>query len=504
MTVDDREELGSPAPPLELRGISKSFGSTHALTDVDLDVRPGEVLCLVGENGAGKSTLGKIVAGFERQDAGELRLGGEPLPRLTPRSAIDRGIGIVSQEVDVISSVSVAENLFLGDEATHGPLVDWRTMQRITGELAALFGVELDPTALVETLSPAQKQLVQILRALRREARIIVFDESSSSLGGAERSRLHAMIRQLASKGVAVVYVSHILDEVFEIGDRAAVLKDGRLVAVHEVRDITAETLIKQMVGRDEASYFTRSRAGGVGDVGLRIEHYSGRGVADVDLEVRHGEILGLGGLVGAGRSELADLLFGVSRRTSGRLVLDGVEITPRSPAQAIERGICMLTEDRQRTGLLKGRSVSENISVVRSERAGAFLHGERSLAMRMSRQLQIASRGVDQDVTTLSGGNQQKVLLARWLAVESARVFILDEPTRGVDIGAKHEIYRLVEALADKGCVIILISSDLPELLSLSDRIAVMRKGRVVGVVPAAEATEESLVKEFIGVAAA
>jgi len=504
MTNGDFGELSSPVPVLELRGISKSFGSTHALIGVDLDVRPGEVLCLVGENGAGKSTLGKIVAGFERQDAGELRLGGEPLTRLTPRSAIDRGIGIVSQEVDVISSVSVAENLFLGDEATRGGLVDWRTMQRVTRELAALLGVDLDPTALVETLSSAQKQLVQILRALRRKARIIVFDEPSSSLGGAEKTRLHAMIRQLVSDGVAVVYVSHFLEEVFEIGDRAAVLKDGRLVALEEVKAITEETLIRHMVGRDQAAYFTRSRAAEIGGVGLRIEHYSGRGVIDVDLEVRHGEILGLGGMVGAGRSELADLLFGVSGPTNGRLVLDAVDITPRSPAQAIERGICMLTEDRQRTGLLKGRSVSENITVARSERAGAFLRGERSLATRMSNQLHIAARGVDQDVATVSGGNQQKVLLARWLAVEDARVFILDEPTKGVDIGAKHEIYRLIEALADKGCVIILISSDLPELLSLSDRIAVMRQGRVVGVVPASQATEESLVKEFIGVAAA
>jgi len=489
---------------LQVRGVSKSYGSTRALVDVSLDVRPGEVLCLVGENGAGKSTLAKIMAGLERPDAGELRFGGEPLGRLTPRAAIDHGIGIVSQELDVVTSVSVAENVFLGDEQARGGLLDWRAMRQATVELGAELGVQLDASAIVERLPPAGKQLVQILRALRRKARVLVFDEPTSSLGAAEKERLHTLIRRLVADGVAVVYVSHFLDEVFEIGDTAAVLKDGRLVAVEPVIDLTEDDLVRQMVGRDAAAFFSRTRTREPGAVGLAIEHYSGPGVDDVSLEVRHGEILGLGGLVGAGRSELADLMFGAVKRSSGRLLLDGVDTTPGSPAQAVARGICMLTEDRQRSGMLKGRTICENIALASSERAGAWLHGERALATGLMSRLRIAARGPDQDVGTLSGGNQQKVLLARWLALDDAKVFILDEPTKGVDVGAKHEIYRLMEALADQGRLIVLISSDLPELLSLSDRIAVMRSGRVVDVVDATSATEESLVKEFVGVTTA
>lgn len=484
---------------LEVREVSMSFGSTRALDDVSLSVLPGEVLCLVGENGAGKSTLGKIIAGVEVPDSGDLLLRGQLLGRLTPRRAIEHGVAIVSQEVDVITSVTVAENVFLGDEAVRGGLLDWRTMRSRTIELTALLGVDLRPDTLVENLSSAQKQLVQILRALRTNARLIVFDEPTSSLGGAEKASLLRLIRNLAAEGVAIVYVSHFLEEVFEIGDRAAVLKDGRLVAVQPVAGLTEDTLIRQMVGRDESAFFTRTRTRPVGEVGLRVENYSGTGVASVDFVVRHGEILGLGGLVGAGRSELVELLFGVRKRASGRLMLDGVDVTPRSPAQAIARGICMLTEDRQRTGLLRGRSILENIALARSERGGFLLAGENKLATDLVRRLRVVARAVNQDVATLSGGNQQKVLLARWLAFDGARVFILDEPTKGVDIGAKHEIYRLIGALAEKGCIILLVSSDLPELISMSDRIAIMRRGRLVSVVDIAGVTEESLVKEFV-----
>lgn len=469
-----------------------------------MNVLPGEVLCIVGENGAGKSTLGKVVAGVELLDDGELVLRGEPLGRLTPRRAIEHGIAMVSQEVDVISSVTVAENVFLGDEAMRRGVLDWRAMRSATAELAGLLGVDLAPNELVENLSSAQKQLVQILRALRRKAQLIVFDEPTSSLGGAEKASLLRLVRQLAADGLAVLYVSHFLDEVFEIGDRTAVLKDGQLVAVQPVAGLTDDLLVRQMVGRDESAFFQRTRTRPIGEVGLRIEHYSGGGVAEADFTVRHGEILGLGGLVGAGRSELADLLFGIRRPASGRLLLDDVDITPRSPAQAIARGICMLTEDRQRTGLLQGRSILENIALARSERSGMLLRGENKLATDLINRLRIVARGADQDVVTLSGGNQQKVLLARWLAINDARVFILDEPTKGVDIGAKHEIYRLIGALADKGCMIVLISSDLPEIISISDRIAIMRRGRIVNVVDTASVTEVSLVKEFVSFEAA
>lgn len=411
---------------------------------------------------------------------------------------------MVSQEVDVIGSISVAENVFLGDEPTRGRLIEWRSMRQATEDLCRRLNLSLDPDAVVDSLSPAGKQMVQVLRAIRRQARLVVFDEPTSSLGGVEKANLLRLVRQLADDGVAVIYVSHHLDEVFEIGDRVAVLKDGALVATHDTADIDAEHLVREMVGRDASAFYSRDTDRKLGEVGMRAEGYVGPGVHGADLEIRHGEILGLGGLVGAGRSELADLLFGAAHRTAGRLLIDGVDVTPDSPAQAIESGIVMLTEDRQQTGLLRGSSIATNVALARSERGRFVLNGEADLAARTIETLRIAARGTDQDVATLSGGNQQKVLLGRWLAIDGAKLFILDEPTKGVDIGAKNEIYRLIEDLAAQGAMVLVITSDLPELLSLPDRITVMRAGRVTTTLPAAEATEETLMKEFIGATAA
>lgn len=486
---------------LDALRISKSFGAIRALDQVTVSVIPGQVLCLVGENGAGKSTLGKILAGFDNADSGELRLNGRRLDGLSPRKALDLGIAMVSQEADVVTSVSVAENVFLGDEATRAGLLDWTTMRRETEEIAGTLGVELDPQAIVDTLPPAGKQLVQILRALRRNARFLVFDEPTASLGASEKTTLLALIRRLAADGVGIVYVSHFLDEVMAIGDQAAVLKDGRLVAVNDVSAVQVGDLVRQMVGRSAESFFARADNRGIGPVALEIDGYAGPGVHGASISARSGEILGFGGLVGSGRSELADLIFGAVKKRSGRLLLDGQDITPKSPAEAISRGICMLTEDRQRTGLLRGASVMVNICLARSERLGILLRGERAVATSVAKRLRLVPRDVATDVASLSGGNQQKALLARWLAIEDARVFILDEPTKGVDIGSKHEIYGLIHDLARAGKVVLLISSDLPELLSLSDRIAVVRGGRIATVVDAALATEESLLKEFIDV---
>lgn len=490
----------TPGALVALR-VSKSFGSNHALADVSLSVVPGEILCLVGENGAGKSTLGKVLAGYHTADSGQLLLDGRNLVGLTPRKALDLGIAMVSQEADVVTSVSVAENVFLGDEATRAGLIDWSTMRKQTQEISALLGVHLDPQSIVGTLPPSGKQLVQIIRALRRKARFLVFDEPTASLGSSEKATLLALILRLASDGVGIVYVSHFLEEVFEIGDRAAVLKDGKLVAVNDVATLKTEDLIRQMVGRSAASFFARAERGETGEMALEIQGYSGPGVEEASIEVNSGEILGFGGLVGSGRTELADLVFGAAKRRTGRLLLNGQDITPNSPAEAISRGICMLTEDRQRTGLLSAASVMVNICLARSERLGFLLRGEKPLANGLVKRLHIVPPNAAAAVASLSGGNQQKALLARWLALNGARVFILDEPTKGVDIGAKHEIYGLIHELASSGKIVLLISSDLPELLSLSDRIAVMREGRITAVVDAAEATEESLVREFVNV---
>jgi len=492
----------SSEPVLEARSLSKSFGSTKALQDVSIDLRAGEVLCLVGENGAGKSTLGKIVAGFQSADEGEIVIGGEVHQHLTPAQAIGLGIAIVSQEIDVIGSVSVAENVFLGNEVSRRGILSWAQMHRETAALAESLGVSLLPEQIVDDLSTAQKQIVQILRAMHRQARVVVFDEPTSSLGAQEKALLMALIERLRSDGVAIIYVTHFLEEVFAIGDRAVVLKDGRHVVTTALTDLTIEDIVRMMVGRDESSFFTRERRGPTSDKGLEIIDYSGNGVDGVTLSLLPGEVLGLGGLIGAGRSELADLVFGAAKRTSGRLMLDGRDITPRSPRDAIANGICMLTEDRQSTGLLRARSIRENIAIARSEFLGPFLQGETPLVNEQIGTLHVVAHGPEQGVDTLSGGNQQKVLLGRWLAVPNARVLILDEPTKGVDIGAKHEIYGHISRLANEGAMILLISSDLPELLSLSDRIAVMRGGRVTVVRDASEVSEESLMREFVGVA--
>jgi ribose transport system ATP-binding protein len=485
---------------LSLRDITKRFGATRALQGIDLEFYQGEVHCLIGENGAGKSTLAKLLSGVERPDSGAIVMWGRSYERFSPHQAIELGVSTVYQEADLVSSVSVAENVFLGSETTKGLIVDWRSMRQKTGDLATRMGVTVEPRATVMGLSPMKKQVVQILRAVRREARVLILDEPTSSLGAGEKEALYTLVRRLATDGLAIIYVSHFLDEVFEVGDRVTVLKDGCKMGTHDVATTSVSELVREMVGREESAFFARERTTQPGEVALKVEHYSGPGVVDASFEVRRGEIFGLGGLAGAGRTELANLIFGVAKRTSGRLVLSGRDVTPMSPAQAIARGICMLTEDRQGTGLLAKQSVSQNIAAARNERGRFWVRGERALAARMIERLRIVAGSPRQLVSALSGGNQQKVLLARWLAVEGTEVFILDEPTKGVDIGAKHEIYRLIERLVAERKMILLISSDLPELISLSDRVGVMREGRLVKVAAVTDVSEESLAKEFLG----
>jgi len=486
---------------LSVKGLSKAFGSTQALAAVDLDINVGQVLCLVGENGAGKSTLAKIVAGVETPDNGEIVIGGRHYSRLTPREAMGLGVAIVAQETDVLPGLSVAENVFLGDAPTRAGLIDWASMRRQTGDLANRLHIRVDAQALVETLSPAEKQQVQILRALRQSMKVVVFDEATSSLGASEKEQLHRIVRQLADGGVAVIYVTHFLEEVFAVGHRVAVFKDGRLVAQHDVDKVDQETLIQQMVGRDASAFTSRNRRHSVGAPALELRNYRAGTVGPLSLTVRSGEVVGFGGLVGAGRTEVMEMLFGAVKPETGNLLLDGQDITPHSPTDALKHGLCMLTEDRQRLGILPELSVAQNITVARNERVGFWLRGETDVAEDLMNRLHVVAASPKQPIGGLSGGNQQKALLARWMAVPDLRILILDEPTKGVDIGAKNEIYRLVDALAESGCMILLVSSDLPELLSLADRIVVMRRGRVVGVLDASVCSEQSLMREFVGV---
>ncbi len=488
-------------PTLALEHISKRYGATRALVDVSLTLRSGEVHALVGENGAGKSTLMKVLAGAVAPDAGRIVIAGTTRVRLTPRDAMSLGVSIVYQDADLVGSLTVAQNVFLGQEPVGRlGLVDGATQSRIARRVIDELGVDLDPDTLASRLSPAQRQLTQIVRALRTEPRVLVMDEPTTSLGRSEVRHLMDVIRRLAGTGIGIIYISHLLDEVLEIADRVTVLKDGHTVASRPAAGCTAADLATLMVGRTAAAFFTRDRIP-VGDVVLRASGITGPGIPEpVSFEVRQGEVLGFGGLVGAGRTELMELLFGSARARSGQMSVDGRVVRIDSPHQAVAAGLGMVTEDRAGSGLFRGRSIRENLATAWTELRGPVVRGEHELASRLVDTLGIVTAGVDQEVSSLSGGNQQKVVIGRWLAID-ASVLIFDEPTKGVDIGAKQEIYRLIGDLLRDGKAVLLVSSELPELLSLSDRIAIMRGGRLVGIVDAYGATEQDLMRAFLGV---
>jgi ribose transport system ATP-binding protein len=500
-TGPQTQPTGSAGPVLSLRHVSKTYPGTRALQDVDLDVAAGEVHCLIGENGAGKSTLMKILAGVVQPDQGTITLRGETLSHLTPRSALELGISTIHQESDIVTSLTVADNVFLGQEPSRAvDFVDTRQQRRVTREIVDDLGVDLDPDELGSRLSPAQRQLTMIVRALRFSPAVLILDEPTSSLGLAETEHLLALVRRLAGRGIAVIYISHYLDEVLRIADRITVLKDGQHVATLPAAEATTEGLVHLMVGRSASAFFVKE-AVPIGDVIMRVEGYSGPGIPEpVSLEVRSGEVLGLGGLVGAGRTELLELLFGVRRARTGSIHMGSRSWRPRSPREAVAAGLSLVTEDRTQAGIFPNRTVRENLSAAWNELRGMVVRGEGDLATGLVDRLRIVTPSVEQDLKNLSGGNQQKVLIGRWLAVE-ATVYMFDEPTKGVDIGARHDIYGFITELLRAGRGVIVVSSDLPELLSLSDRIAIMRQGRIVATVAAAESTEQSLMKEFLGV---
>ena len=494
-------ETRSVGPVLSLEHISKTYPGTRALVDVSLDLHAGEVHCLIGENGAGKSTLMKILAGVERPDKGTVRIAGESHDHLTPRSALALGVSTIYQDADIVTSLTVADNIFLGKEPTSGPgVVDSGRQRRVVRQLVDELGVELDPDALGLDLSPAERQLTMIVRALSFEPSVLVLDEPTSSLGQSETEHLLSLVRRLAAKGLGIIYISHYLEEVLQVGDRVTVLKDGHWVTTQPVTESTPDGLVRLMVGRDASAFFVKESVD-VGDVRLRAEDLSGPGIREpASFEVRGGEVLGFGGLVGAGRTELMELVFGVRPARTGRLLIDGESVKPRSPRDAVAAGICFVTEDRARTGLFPDRAVRENLSVAWNELRGRVVRGESDLARSLVERLGVVTPTIEQEVRRLSGGNQQKVVIGRWLAID-AKVYIFDEPTKGVDVGAKHDIYGFIADLLRQGRAVIIVSSDLPELLSISDRIAIMRAGRIISTVDASGASEESLMKEFLGV---
>ena len=486
-----------PAEPLvELYGIVKQFGGVQALRGVDFRLFPGEVHALVGENGAGKSTLVKVLAGIYRPDEGVMKVGGESVQLRSPAQAQALGIAVVQQEPMLFPDLDVAENVFMGRHPRdrYGR-VDWKRMYREVDQLLASLDVSLSSHQPVQGLSVAEQQLVEITKALSLQARVLVLDEPTAALSAHEVEELFVIVRQLRERGVAVLFVSHRLEEVFKIADRLTICRDGSHIITTSVSEITTEEIIKHMVGRELAHFFPKGEAE-IGEVVLEARHLTRAGAfADVNFQLHRGEILGFAGLVGAGRTEVARVLFGIDQAESGEVWFKGKRVHIRSPQQAVDYGIAYVPEDRHQQGLVMNFSIASNISLAilqRVSRLGLIdSRREQQMAEEYSSQLRIRSSNVGQVVNALSGGNQQKVVLSKWLATNPS-VLILDEPTRGIDVGAKAEVHRITSDLAAKGLAIILIASELPEVLAMADRIIVLHEGRVTGTFTRSEATQE------------
>jgi ribose transport system ATP-binding protein len=491
-------------PLLSLRGAAKSFPGVRALNGVDLDVRAGEVLALLGENGAGKSTLIKALAGVHALDAGEIRIHGKPTAIPSPARARELGIAVIHQELSLVPALSARENIFLGQERTRAGFISRRSERRAAKELFRRLGVAIDPATPCKELSVAARQIVEIARSLARDASLIVMDEPSATLSGEEVGRLFQIVRELKSRGIGVIYISHRLEEIFEIADRVTVLRDGAHVATRAIANVDRMQLVEMMVGRRIEREFP-PRSVTRGDVLLQADRLTREpAVRDVSFAVREGEVLAITGLVGAGRTELARLIFGADRADSGSVRLRGRQLRLRSPRDAIAAGICLLTEDRKSQGLIPRHSVRDNFALPnlnRLSRFGVIRRGrERRELNEYIARLRIKLADPMQPAAQLSGGNQQKVVLAKWLA-RHCDVLIFDEPTRGIDVGGKFEIYELINELAGRGKAIVLISSEIPEVLGTADRVLVMHRGRLAGEFnDPSQATQEAILELAIG----
>lgn len=493
---------------LVVSNLTKRFPGVLALDNVSLTVARGEVHGLLGENGAGKSTLIKMLSGAYHPDSGTITFEGRPVTIASPFESQQLGIVTIYQEFTLVPSLSIAENVFIGREHGRGGLISWGTMRRETRLLTDQLGVSLEPTTLVRDLSVAEQQLVEIARALSVQSRLIIMDEPTSALSDHEVRRLFGIINDLKAKGISIIFVSHRLEEVKEICDRITVLRDGRNAGEADVEDVTEHDIIRMMVGRDVDDQYAHE-ARRHGPVALRVTGLSRRGnvrdpsatvLENISFEVYQGEILGIAGLVGAGRTELARAIFGADERNSGTIEVGGAAVEIRSPADAIRHGIGLVPEDRKQQGLFLVMAVRENLSMAALGALtgpGGFIRRgqERAMVAEYHQKLNIRMASPEQRIVNLSGGNQQKVIIARWLALKP-RVLIVDEPTRGIDVGAKAEVHALLHQLAEQGIAVVMISSELPEILGMSDRILTMREGRMTGEILRAEANEESLMR--------
>ncbi len=485
------------APLLEIRGIRKAFPGVLALDNVSFTLKAGTVHALMGENGAGKSTLMKIIAGVYVPDQGEIRLNGRPVKMAAPIDALNHGIAMIHQELNLMPHMTVAENVWITREPRNAlGLVDHRELRRRTQELFDRLNIDVDPRAEIQTLSVASRQMVEIAKAVSYDSDVLIMDEPTSALTEKEVAHLFEIIRHLREQGKGIIYITHKMNELFEIADEFSVFRDGKYIATCAASDVTRDDIIRMMVGREITQMFPKQTVP-IGEVVLSVRNLTLEGVFhDVSFDIRAGEILGLAGLVGSGRSNVAETLFGVTPATSGTIAINGQEMAVDSPAKAMAAGMAFLTEDRKDTGCFLCLDIQDNMELaVLSQRyvnrLGFVQRGQLAADCRnMSARLRVKTPNMQEIIQNLSGGNQQKVLVGRWL-LTNPKILILDEPTRGIDVGAKAEIHRLVSELAGQGVAILMISSEMPEVLGMSDRIAVMHEGHLTGILDRSEADQ-------------
>ncbi len=501
--------MADQAPILRATGIHMAFDGVDVLKGVSIELHAGEVLGLIGENGAGKSTLAKIIAGVYRAREGRIEIDGTEVHVQSPHVASTLGIALIHQEPLTFPDLDIAENIFIGHQPTQAGRVDWVTTYRRAGEILASLGVKLDPRTKVRGLSIADQQMVEMAAALSQDARILLMDEPTAALTPSEVADLFTIIRRLRDQGTAVVFVSHRLEEVFDICDRITVLRDGEFVGERDAKTTSVDEIIRMMVGRPLSALFERPAVLQRGEAPLlEVQHLSrAMKFEDISFNVRAGEIVGMAGLVGSGRTEVARALFGTLVPDSGEIRINGAVVKIRNPQDAMARGLIYLPEDRQNHGLLMPMSISQNMTLPVLKRLAphGWLHAavERQVALQYAEKLRIVLRSVNQPVRELSGGNQQKVVISKWLLVEP-KIMVLDEPTRGIDIGAKAEVHRLMGELASQGMAILMISSELPEVLAMSDRVLVMREGRLVAQFDREQANSERIMAAATGQQAA
>jgi rhamnose transport system ATP-binding protein len=501
-TAPALQPAGTPA--LSLRGASKTFGPVVALADGTIEILPGEIHALVGENGAGKSTLVKILAGVHSPDDGEFLVEGQPAHFRNVSESKAAGISVIYQEPTLFPDLTVAENIFIGRQPKgRAGLISRGEMRRRAAELFATLGVPIDPDRIADGLSIADQQIIEIAKAISLDANVLVMDEPTAALSGVEVERLFTVARALRDKGAGILFISHRFEEVFDLADRITVMRDGRYIQVHNTAEVTVSAIVKEMVGRELGELFPKQEAE-IGDIVLKVEGLNSVGTfSGIDFEIHAGEIVALSGLVGAGRTEVARAVFGIDPYDSGSVRIDGATLKPHSPKDAIAAGVGFVPEDRRKQGLVLDLSVARNVTLTLRHSLARFglISGrrERAAAEDWSQRLQVKTGSQDLPVSTLSGGNQQKVVLAKWLATDP-KLLIVDEPTRGIDVGTKSEVHRLISDLAGRGIAILMISSELPEVLGMADRILVMHEGRITAELNRADATAELVMQAATG----